>query len=287
MLVPVPGARLCTQAFGDPADPCLLLVAGGAGSMDWWEDELCQRLAGGGRRVVRYDHRDTGRSTTGRPGAPDYDGQDLVRDCSALAAALGPDPVHLAGLSMGGGIAQSVALSTPGMVASLTLFSTTAVGGVDQGALPGPEPRVAATFAEPPVGPDRPGWCDPVAAVERLVEGARPFVGDLGFDEQRVRRTAERVVARSLDVAAAENHWLVAGGAGEALDVHDVGVPTLVLHGSSDPLFPLAHEEALARAIPDASLLVLEGVGHEYPPPSTWDVVVPALLAHTGGPRAR
>ena len=196
-MVPVAGATLCTHAFGAPTDPCLLLVAGGASSMDWWEDELCQRLAAGGRRVVRYDHRDTGRSSTGRPGEPDYDGNTLVRDCAALAAHLGPDPVHLVGLSMGGGLAQAVALSGLGLVASLTLCSTTAVGGVETSELPGPEPRVVRTLSESPVGADWPGWRDPDAVVERLVAGARPFAGSHGFDEERIRAIARRVVDRS------------------------------------------------------------------------------------------
>ncbi|GGF41855.1 hypothetical protein GCM10011519_14570 [Marmoricola endophyticus] len=276
----VDGARLCWQSYGDSADPCLLLVGGAACAMDWWDDDLCRILADRARRVVRYDHRDTGRSSCDPPGAPTYDGGALDADCVALARHLGPSPVHLVGLSMGGGIAQTVALRHPELVATLTLASTSPVGGVDA-ELPGPLPAVAATFEAEPSETD---WSDPGAVAERLVEAERPFAGTLGFDEERVRRTAARVAQRSAIPASAENHWLVLGsGDGDDLDVTRIQAPTLVVHGGADPLFPRAHGEALAAAIPGASLVVLDGVGHEYPPPRTWARFADVLLAHTGG----
>jgi pimeloyl-ACP methyl ester carboxylesterase len=284
-LVDVGDVQLYAESFGDPSDPPLLLVAGAAASMDWWDAELCARLAAGGHHVVRYDHRDTGQSTTGRPGAPSYAGWQLARDCVGLVEALGAGPVHLAGLSMGGGIAQWVALQHPDAVATLTLLSTTAVGGVDAD-LPGPRPQVTASFASPLPDPD---WADLASYADWVVAGARPFAGPVMLDEARVREVAAAVHARSHDVAAAGNHWLVINGdddePAEPLDVRRLTVPTLVVHGSEDPLFPLPHGEALAAAVPDAELLVLPGVGHEVPPPETWDLLVPAWLRHTAGRR--
>src|SRR5262245_20044721 len=130
-LVELGDVELYVEDFGDPGLPTILLVSGAAASMDWWDAELCTRLADGGRHVVRYDHRDTGGSTTGIPGAPWYGGRQLERDCVGLIEALGVGPVHLVGLSMGGGIAQVVALRRPELVSTLTLISTSAVGGVD------------------------------------------------------------------------------------------------------------------------------------------------------------
>jgi pimeloyl-ACP methyl ester carboxylesterase len=282
--VPVGDVELCVEGFGDPAHPTLLLVSGAASSMDWWDLELCGRLADAGRHVIRYDHRDTGRSTTGTPGAPAYDGWQLGRDCAKLIGALGVGPVHLVGTSMGGGIGQLIAIRHPELLASLTLLSTSAAGGVDRDALPGPSPEVRASFASPPPDPD---WADVDSYVDWVVAGQSTYAGTIGVDEARVRGIATTVHARSTDPAAAGNHWLVVGGEGEVddepLDVHRISTPTLVIHGSDDPLFRLPHAHALARAIPDATLLVTPGMGHEVPPPETWDIVIPALLRHTAG----
>lgn len=276
--------ELCVEGFGDPARPTLLLVSGAAASMDWWDVRLCTRLADGGRHVVRYDHRDTGQSTTGRAGAPAYDGWQLGRDCAGLVEALDVGPVHLVGLSMGGGIAQMIALRRPELVSSLTLVSTSAVGGVDAD-LPGPSSRVRASFDAPPPDPD---WTNVDSYADWVVAGARTLAGTIPLDEDRVRAVAATVHARSHDPAAANNHWLVVGGdgddePGEPLDVRRIAAPTLVMHGSADPLFPLPHGRALAATVPGATLLVLPGMGHEVPPPEIWDLVVPALLRHTVG----
>ena len=134
------GIELCVQEFGDVGDPTVVLLGGAAASMDWWDVEFCAAIAAAGRRVVRFDYRDTGRSTTGEPGRPSYDGDALELDAVGLLEALHAGPAHLVGLSMGGGLAQSVALNRPDLVASLVLVGTTAVGGVDD-TLPPPEPR--------------------------------------------------------------------------------------------------------------------------------------------------
>jgi pimeloyl-ACP methyl ester carboxylesterase len=283
--VRVGDVELCVESFGDPERPRVLLVAGAAAAMDWWDTELCTRLAGGGRHVVRYDHRDTGESTTGEPGSPSYGGWQLGDDCVGLVEALGLAPVHLVGVSMGGGIAQMIALRHPGLVAGLTLIATTAVGGVD-GDLPGPSHRVRTSFEDPPADPD---WVDADSYADWTLAGARTFAGSIPVDEAHVRAVAKTLHARSHDPAAANNHWLVVaddGGEGEAqpLDVRRISAPTLVIHGSADPLFPLPHGRALAAAVPGATWLEVPGMGHEVPPPATWDVVVPALLRHTAEP---
>jgi len=280
-LVAVGPVELCIETFGDPAGPTVLLVSGASASMDWWDTALCRRIAEGGRHVVRYDHRDTGRSTTATPGRPSYDGWQLGRDCAGLVEALGRGPVHLVGLSMGGGIGQTLALQQPQLLASLTLVATAAAGGVDWSTLPGPSPEVNTSFASPPPEPD---WADVDSYVDWVVRTQAPFAGDLPVDERELRSIAATAHARSLDPAAAGNHWLVVGGDSPddvPLDIHEIRTPTLVIHGSADPMFPLPHGRALADAIPGATLLVVPGMGHEVPPPATWDLVVPALLRHT------
>jgi pimeloyl-ACP methyl ester carboxylesterase len=112
------------ETFGDAGAPAILLISGAAASMDWWDAEFCRRLAAGGRFVIRYDHRDTGRSVGYPPGAPGYTGADLVGDAVGLIDALAGGRAHVVGLSMGGGIAQYLAIHHGDRVATLTLMST-------------------------------------------------------------------------------------------------------------------------------------------------------------------
>jgi pimeloyl-ACP methyl ester carboxylesterase len=274
-LLRVNGVELCAETFGHEGDPAILLIAGAASSMDWWEPGFCEALAAGGRLVVRYDHRDTGRSTSYPPGEPGYGGADLVADAAGLLDALGIGAAHVAGLSMGGALALVLALEHPGRVATLTLLSTSP-GGDD---LPGTTDELRAVFADPAPEPD---WSDRSAVIDYVVEGERPFAGAGAFDEAHVREIATRVVDRTPSIASAANHWLLDDdGPPLRPRLGRIRAPALVVHGTADPLFPPAHGAALARELPDAELLLLDGLGHQFPPPELWDRIVPAILAHT------
>jgi pimeloyl-ACP methyl ester carboxylesterase len=159
---------LCVQAFGHAADPVILLIMGSAASMDWWEDGFCERLAAGRRFVIRYDHRDTGRSVSYQPGAPPYTLRDLAADAVGLLDAFGVARAHLVGMSIGGAIAQLVALDHPGRVASLTLIATSPAGPGDPGLPATPQETWArfATIAEP-------AWSDRAEVTGYLVHLAR------------------------------------------------------------------------------------------------------------------
>src|ERR671931_712660 len=125
------GVELCTEPFGDPGDPPVLLVMGVGGSMLWWEEGFCRLLAEGGRFVIRYDHRDTGRSITYEPGHPQYTGADLVADAVGVLDAYEIAAAHVVGVSAGGAFAQLLALGFPERVLSLVLISTSpATSGV-------------------------------------------------------------------------------------------------------------------------------------------------------------
>src|ERR671925_1689903 len=130
------GVELCTEPFGDPDDPPVLLVMGVGGSMLWWEEGFCRMLAEGSRFVIRYDHRDTGRSVTYEPGRPEYTGADLVADAVGVLDAYGIAAAHVVGLSAGGAFAQLLALDFADRVLSLVLISTTAAQPVDRGLPP-------------------------------------------------------------------------------------------------------------------------------------------------------
>lgn len=273
------GVQICVEAIGDRQDPAILLIAGAACSMDWWEDGLCRRLADAGRLVVRYDNRDTGRSTAYPPGAPGYTGADLLGDAVAVLDALEIDRAHVVGLSMGGAIAQQLAACHPDRVATLTLISTSSTDGA--GNLPGMTAELQAALADPR---PEPHWDDRDGVIAYVVEGERPFAAPGAFDEARARALAGRVYDRSNDMAASlANHWLLESGDLPAPSGRPAP-PTLVLHGSADPFFPPEHGRALAAEIPGAQLLELDGVGHEYPPPRTWDLVVATIARHTREP---
>jgi pimeloyl-ACP methyl ester carboxylesterase len=273
------GVDLCVETFGDRNAPGILLIAGAANSMDWWEDEFCERLAAGQRFVIRYDLRDTGQSVLYPPGRPDYSGRDLVADAAGVLDVLGVSGAHIVGISMGGGIGQLLALGTPTRVASLTLVSTSPAVPLDDGPLPARTKELAAIFAQPPAEPD---WSDRDAVVEYIVHSLRPFAGSVTIDEARSRALVETVVDRTVDIEASlKNHWLLDDAEPMQGRLDAIAARTLVLHGTEDPFLPYGHGEALAAAIPDARLVPLTGVGHEFPPPQTWDIVVAAILDHT------
>lgn len=272
---------LAVDAFGDSRDPSVLLIAGATQSMDWWTPDFCQRLAAEGLHVVRYDHRDTGQSTSSPPHQPDYTGADLATDPIRILDALDIATAHLVGLSMGGGIAQYLGVNAPQRVRTLTLIESTPGGG-DAGELPPAAPPASEADDAPAAVTD---WSDAAAVLEYRVEAERPYAGSFGFDEARFRAVAAIEVGRTRSMESAlTNHFLVAGDAGA--DPTAITQPTLVIHSDSDPLFALAHGRALARMIPGATLQRADGMGHEVPPPRTWDALMPVLGRHLGGQRA-
>lgn len=276
-VVRVGPVELAVETFGAPGDPPLLLISGAASSMDWWEPEFCERLAAGGRYVVRYDHRDTGASTAYPPGEPGYGGPELRADALAILDDLGIEQAQVVGISAGGAVAQRLTLDAPTRVSSLVLISTSPAvpGGPDRAQLPPTEAELAASFEIPNPDPD---WTDREAVIAHVVAGEHAFAGSAGVDESSVRAVAGRVFDRSPHLASAANHWILDDDETERR-LAEITAPTLVLHGTDDPLFPLGHGEALVREIPGARLISLPGIGHQMPPRSTWDVVVPAILA--------
>jgi pimeloyl-ACP methyl ester carboxylesterase len=269
------GVELCTEAFGDPADPPILLVMGIGGSMLWWEEGFCRMLADGGRFVIRYDHRDTGRSVTYEPGRPEYTGADLVADAVGVLDAYGISAAHVVGVSAGGAFAQLLALGFPDRILSLVLISTSPATPGERG-LPSATERYAQFLATAEVD-----WSDQQSVIEYLVDYSRVLAGgERAFDEAAVRELVRRDVARARNIASSENHGVIAEGDVSRKPLSSIAVPTLVIHGTADPMFPAEHGQALAAEIPGARLLTLNGAGHGVER-ADWGTIVRAIIGHT------
>jgi len=266
------GVELRYQTFGDAGAEPLLLVMGLGGPLNWWPEDLCHLLADRGFHVVRYDNRDTGRSTilrervsrgmlirafAGRPVRAPYGIGDLAADASGLMEHLGWESAHVAGVSMGGMIAQTLAVDHPGRVRSLTsIMSTTGrrtVGWLD--------PRLMPMMIAPrPTGEE--------AYVEGSLRISR-MIGSPAYPatEEDTRARAQETYARGVHPAGVMRHMLaVLTQPDRSARLRAVRVPAAVVHGTADRMVHPSGGRATARAIPGAELVTVEGMGHDLPP---------------------
>lgn len=271
------GVDLCAEVLGDPGDPAILLIHGATGSMLAWEDEFVQQLAAGSRHVVRYDHRDTGRSVSYPPGAPDYGFDDLVADALGLLDTFGLERAHLVGTSMGGGIAMSLALDHPERVASLTLIATSP-GGQDL-------PSVSVEFLDMITRPEQPDWSNREAMIDYSMGFMRICVGRAEqLDEAAMRASLGRDYDRTTNIASSQiNHFALEMEEPLRNRLGEIQAPTLVIHGAEDPVFPPGHGQALADGIPGARLIVLDNAGHVMTR-GFWERALQPILDHTASP---
>jgi pimeloyl-ACP methyl ester carboxylesterase len=269
------GVELCTERMGDPGDPPMLLVMGIGGSMLWWSEGFCRMLVEGGRLVIRYDHRDTGRSVTYEPGRPEYTGTDLVADAVGVLDAYRIPAAHIVGVSAGGAFAQLLALAFPRRVLSLVLISTSPVEPLRRELPPATE-RYRRFLATAEVD-----WSDRESVIDYFVGYAQALAGsERPFDEAAARDLVRRDVERAHNIAASENHAALPEGELPHARMSSIAVPTLVIHGTADPMFPLEHGQALAEEIPGARLLTLDGAGHGVDR-ADWGTIARAILEHT------
>ncbi|RKE22738.1 alpha/beta fold hydrolase [Streptomyces sp. TLI_171] len=277
--VDVNAVALGVESFGDERAPLVLLV--GAPTMLSWPDALCARLAAGGRRAVRYDLRDSGGSTTADPEAPAYTLRDLAADAAALVGALGGGPAQLAGIGVGGMVAQVAALDHPGAFSALTLAGTRPVapGPVDPDLPEHDGPTMGRLFAR-----QLPDWADRAAVAEFAAAGAEI----LGDDPAAARATAARIWERTPGVTPPVHLANHLGLVFAKLDctprwrerLPEINLPTLVVHGRRNRFFPVGNGEALAREIPAARLLVLEDAATAIPATAV-EEVADAMLGLT------
>lgn len=274
-MIETDGIELCTEPFGDPRDPPILLIMGVGASMLWWEEGFCRMLAEGGRFVIRYDHRDTGRSVTYEPGQPEYTGGDLVADAVGILDAYDIPAAHIVGVSAGGAFAQLLALDFPERILSLVLISTSP-------ALPGDRvlPPPTEEFKRF-VSTARVDWSDTDSVIGYQVAYSRVLAGGLRpFDETGIRDLVRLDVDRARNVAAQQNHYSIPDDKRQRASLSSITVPTLVIHGTADPMFPIEHGETLAEEVPGARLLRLKDAGHGVERPD-WETIVRTILGHS------
>ena len=257
-MVTVPRARsngieLEYDTFGNPADGApLLLIAGLGMQMIGWDEEFCELLATRGFHVVRFDNRDVGLSTH-MAGVPQYTLEDMADDAAGLLDALGIRAAHIVGASMGGFIAQVLALRHPDRVLTLTSM----ISGPNGADHVQPTPEATALLLAPA----------PTTREERAALGLRSLLGPLDpFDESWERPRIERAVDRAYDPAGFMRQLMAITSASGRLErLRSVGVPTLVIHGDADILVPVENGRNVATAVPRARLVEIEGMGHDVP----------------------
>jgi pimeloyl-ACP methyl ester carboxylesterase len=282
------GIEICYDIFGAPDGEPLLLIMGLSAQMVLWDDEFCQQLATRGFRVIRFDNRDIGQSTKMTGGkritamdilklrffgilpSATYTLRDMANDTTGLMDALGIRSAHIVGASMGGAIAQEIAIHSPERVRSLTsIMSTT-------GNLKLPQPKREAMtllMAPPPKTKD-----EYIALFARNWKILRQ--GSFPQDEAKDRDRAERCYARGLNPAGVGRQFraiLASGARNKALA--SVKVPSLVIHGTVDPLVRPEAGRDTANSIPGAKLVMVEGMGHALPIPM-WPQVIGAIAEH-------
>ena len=284
------GMQIEYDTIGDPSAPPLLLIMGLGGQLIHWDEGFCRQLADKGLFIIRYDHRDSGLSTKyetagsadmgdsldafmqGQSIQAPYSLNDMADDAAELLEALHIKKAHVCGASMGGMIAQILAIRHPQRLLSLiSIYSTT--GNPD---LPQPEPKAMEALMTPqPTGRQ--------AYIEFNVKTHRVMAGSgCPFDEEFIRN----ISAESYDRAhypPGVGHQILAVMAQEnrTSALASVTVPSLVIHGTADPLVPAAHGKETADAIPGAQLLLVEGMGHDLPhTKGPWPQVIDAIVAH-------
>ena len=269
---------LFTECFGDRTDPPILLIMGAMASAVWWPRRFCEELANRKRFVIRYDHRDTGRSKSYGPGAGAYTTEMLGEDALSILDGYNIESAHFAGMSLGGYLSQLIALKAPHRVKTITLIASESLMTKDR-SIPGLDPRVLAYHAQAATL----DWSDRAAVLEYQVGAWRLLCGSGHvFDEEFIRELAEEDWDRTANPLTAFNHAALKEPAGWLDRLDEIRVPALIIHGTDDLVVPYPHALASMKGLNNSRLLTLWGSGHELHP-SDWPVILDAMTQHTTG----
>lgn len=279
------GIQIEYDTFGDSTSPALLLVMGAGGQMIFWDSEFCELLAKRGHFVIRFDNRDAGLSTKFEDaGVPDmvaaikgksvcapYSLEDMADDAVGVLDALGIEKAHICGASMGGMIAQTISYRHPERVLSLISI----MSGTGNPELPQIKPDILAAVFQP-VPEEREAYIEHNVNLWRTL-----WSPGFPFDEQRARKVMAEGYDRSYYPKGMIRHSaaVLAHGYPKA-SIASIRVPTLVIHGSADPLMSVEGGKETARLIPGAKLVIIDGMGHDMPK-EAWPKMIDAISDHT------
>ena len=280
------GLHIWTESFGNHHHAPILLIAGAGAQSIFWEDEFCHRLAESDRFVVRFDNRDTGLSDSVDFESSPYTINDMAADAIAILDAYGLPAAHMVGASGGGLICQVLALEHRTRVLTISALISSPLG-TGSNELPnsgyGDLPPPTTEFLEQlqdfvgEVPEDRDAFIDWTLRKYEAISGSLEV-----FDKKAKAKLAELEFARARNLQAMNNHALavyISPVSGREL-LGGLDVPTLVVHGTEDPLLPYAHGRAIAETIQGAKLLTIEKMGHDLPSPA-WSQIIKAILQHT------
>lgn len=269
------GLDIATEAFGDPAHAPVLLIMGGGASMLWWPEAFCECLADHGRLVIRYDQRESGLSTPIVEIGLAVSYRDLVEDTMRILDGYGLAAAHLVGMSFGGMIGQYAAIEYPERVRTLTVISSSPAG-IDTSHLPAISEAYNAHLA----AAEAVDWSDRAQVITYMVDEVRIVAGPAHlFHEAEVRAFIARDYDRAGGFTIASSFtWQ--GAERWKGRLPELRPPLLVIHGTADPVYPIAHGEEFLKAVAGARLVRLLGGGDELHP-DDWDTMIDAIAEHT------
>lgn len=276
-IVKVGEAGIFTESFGSEKDPAILLMAGATVSMLFWDEDFCRRLSENGFFVIRYDYRDVGKSTSYPPGEVNYVLSDFMDDAIAILDDYNLPDAHLAGMSLGGLLAQMVAIKCPAKVKSLCLISSGPFGPSD------PEiPEMDSSILDFHSRASAIDWTNEDAVVAYMLGGAKLMTGSKGFEKERAENFIRQEFRRADNYITMFNHAQLQGGEEFYGRLGEINRPVLIIHGTDDKIWHFKHTEVLQKELKQSELVVLRGTGHELRK-DDWSKIINAIATHIEG----
>jgi len=276
ILAPIDDGTLFTESFGDSNTKPVLLIMGAMASGVWWPRSFCEQLASRGRFVIRYDHRDTGSSISYGPGGATYSTEKLADDALSVLNAYNLESAHLVGMSLGGYLAQLLALKVPQRVKTITLIASECLAPKDA-ATPPMDPRVLKYHARAATL----DWANAETVLEYQVGAWRLLTGSAHpFDEQFIRELAAEDSKRTPNPLTPFNHATLKEPTAWVGRLNEIQAPALIIHGTEDLVVPYTRGLALHSGLQNSRLIALRGSGHELHP-LDWPVILDAIFEHT------